>query len=137
MLFAIVAIAPVQAQTTGTAFCETDMVATIKNVFTLIQFGGPLIGGVIALGATVALPAVSRADRKKELTEMRNQAVVWGCLWRRSGRPSSRSCSTTWSSEAPVAASNHGDAVCPPRVAGRGYSRRDDIAFARPPGERD
>ncbi|WP_284061311.1 hypothetical protein [Halobaculum halobium] len=69
-----------QAQTTGTAFCETDMVATIKNVFTLIQFGGPLIGGVIALGATVALPAVSRADRKKELTEMRNQAVVWGVL---------------------------------------------------------
>ncbi len=80
VLFAIVAIAPVQAQTTGTAFCETDMVATIKNVFTLIQFGGPLIGGVIALGATVALPAVSRADRKKELTEMRNQAVVWGVL---------------------------------------------------------
>ncbi|WP_277552348.1 hypothetical protein [Halobaculum limi] len=77
---AIVAVAPVHAQTTGTAFCDTDMVATIKNVFTLIQFGGPLIGGVIALGSTVALPAVSRADRKKEVTEMRNQAVIWGVL---------------------------------------------------------
>lgn len=80
VLFAIVAIAPVQAQTTGTAFCDTDIVATIQNVFTLIQFGGPLVGGVLALGATVALPAVSRTDRKKELTEMRNQAVVWGVL---------------------------------------------------------
>lgn len=48
--------------------------------FTLIQFGGPLIGGVIALGTTVALPMVPRTNRKVEVKEMRNQAVIWGIL---------------------------------------------------------
>ncbi|WP_324759535.1 hypothetical protein [Haloarcula montana] len=77
---AILASQPALAQTTGTAFCGTDIAQTIKNLFTLIQFGGPLIGGVIALGTTVALPAVRRADLKKELKETRNQAVVWGII---------------------------------------------------------
>lgn len=81
-LFAVClfAVMPVQAQTSGSAFCQTQMAETIKNVFTLIQFGGPLIGGVIALGTTVALPAVRPVDRKLELKAMRNQAVVWGIL---------------------------------------------------------
>ena len=76
----VIATAPVQAQSSGSAFCGTDMAQTIKNLFTLIQFGGPLIGGVIALGTTVALPAVRRVDVKKELKETRNQAIVWGII---------------------------------------------------------
>jgi len=80
LLLAVFAIEPVLAQSSGTAFCGTNMAQTIKNIFTLIQFGGPLIGGVIALGTTVALPTVRRADLKKELKEARNQAIVWGII---------------------------------------------------------
>jgi hypothetical protein len=79
-LLAVFAVEPAMAQTNGTAFCETDMATTVKNIFTLIQFGGPLIGGVIALGATVILPTVRRSDLKKELKEARNQAIVWGII---------------------------------------------------------
>ena len=71
---------PVAAQASGTAFCGTDMAMTIKNVFTLIQFGGPLLGGTIALGAVVATPYVRRADSKRDIKEIRNQAVVWGVI---------------------------------------------------------
>ena len=55
------------AQSPGEAFCNTDMAQTIQNIFTLIQFGGPLLGGVLALGATVALPFVRRSDWKTEM----------------------------------------------------------------------
>jgi hypothetical protein len=55
------------AQPPGEALCNTDMARTIQNIFTLIQFGGPLLGGVLALGATVALPFVRRSDWKKEI----------------------------------------------------------------------
>ncbi|MFC7133285.1 MULTISPECIES: hypothetical protein [Salinibaculum] len=79
-LLSVVAIDPALAQSTGSAFCSTDMAQTVKNLFTLIQFGGPLIGGVIALAATVATPATPRADRKKEMKEMRNQAIIWGVI---------------------------------------------------------
>jgi hypothetical protein len=79
-LFALVAITPVSAQSGAEAFCETQMAETIKNVFTLIQFGGPLLGGVIALGATIALPMLSRSDVKLELKETRNQAIIWGII---------------------------------------------------------
>jgi hypothetical protein len=37
------------AQSSGEACCNTDMDQTIRNIFTLIQFGGPLLGGVLAL----------------------------------------------------------------------------------------
>ena len=60
------------AQSPGEAFCNTDMAQTIQNVFTIIQFGGPMLGGVLALGATVGLPFVRRSDWKKELKEIRN-----------------------------------------------------------------
>lgn len=78
--FATLAIEPALAQTTGQAFCNSDMATTIKNLFTLIQFGGPLVGGVIALGAIVAIPTVRRADLKKELKEVRNQGLIWGVI---------------------------------------------------------
>ena len=71
---------PALAQTTGVAFCESELAETIRNVFTVIQFGGPLVGGVLALGATVAIPTVRRVDLKKELKEVRNQGVMWGVI---------------------------------------------------------
>lgn len=80
LLGIIVFSQPVLAQEVGAAFCETSLAQTIKNVFTLIQFGGPLVGGVVALGAAVLTPVVSRVDLKKELKETRNQALVWGVL---------------------------------------------------------
>ncbi|QLC35093.1 hypothetical protein EFA46_012620 (plasmid) [Halarchaeum sp. CBA1220] len=76
----VLAVEPAVAQSVGTSFCQSDLASTIKNVFTLIQFGGPLIGGVVALGATVATPMVRRSDRKYELTTMRNQAIIWGVI---------------------------------------------------------
>ena len=76
----LVATTPTLAQTTGEAFCQTSIVDTIRNLFTVIQFGGPLLGGVIALGATVSMPMVRRSDKKLELKEIRNQGVVWGVL---------------------------------------------------------
>jgi len=71
---------PVLAQTTGTAFCASELAETVRNIFTVIQFGGPLLGGVIALGATVTIPAVRRVDLKKELKEVRNQGIIWGVI---------------------------------------------------------
>ena len=83
----VVAIDPASAQTTptptpttGEAFCGTDMATTIRNLFSLIQFGGPLIGGVIALGTTLALTAARTVDFKRELKSMRNQAIIWGVI---------------------------------------------------------
>jgi hypothetical protein len=68
------------AQSPGQSFCNTDMAQTIQNIFTLIQFGGPLLGGVLALGATVGLPFVRRSDWKKEMKEIRNQGLLWGVI---------------------------------------------------------
>lgn len=71
---------PALAQTTGAAFCASELAETVRNIFTVIQFGGPLLGGVIALGATVTIPAVRRVDLKKELKEVRNQGIIWGVI---------------------------------------------------------
>jgi len=79
-LLSMFAVEPALAQSIGEDFCNTDMATTIQNMFTVIQFGGPLIGGTLALGAAVATPAVRRADVKKELKEIRNQGVIWGII---------------------------------------------------------
>ena len=75
---------PVAAQSggsgPGTAFCQTEMAGTIQNLFTIIQFGGPLVGGVLALGATVAMPVVRRSDRKKDLRSVQMQGLLWGVI---------------------------------------------------------
>lgn len=71
---------PVAAQSPGAEFCNTQMAETIQNMFTVIQFGGPLIGGLIALGATLAIPMTRRADRKKELKALSYQALIYGVL---------------------------------------------------------
>lgn len=80
LLVGLFAVHPASAQSSGTAFCQTNMADTVRNLFTIIQFGGPLVGGVLALGATVATPTVRRADIKKELKEIRNQGFVWGVI---------------------------------------------------------
>jgi len=80
VLLGTVAVDPALAQSSVDSFCGTDMATTIKNLFRLIQFGGPLVGGVIALGATVAIPTVRRSDYKRELKEARNQAIIWGVI---------------------------------------------------------
>lgn len=80
MALSLAAVEPVAAAEIGAAFCQTEMAATIKNLFTIIQYGGPLVGGVTALGATVAIPTVRRADLKKELKEVRNQGLIWGVI---------------------------------------------------------
>jgi hypothetical protein len=71
---------PALAQGSGAAFCDTQMADTIRNAFSVIQFGGPLVGGLLALGATVSMPLIRRADLKKELKEVRNQGIVWGVI---------------------------------------------------------
>jgi len=80
ILGSLVLVDPVLAQSAGTTFCSTPLADTIRNLFTIIQFGGPLIGGVIALGAIVATPMVSRSDRKREMKELRNQGLLWGVI---------------------------------------------------------
>ncbi len=80
VLGSLVLVDPALAQDAGATFCDSALAATIKNLFTVIQFGGPLIGGVVALGATVAISMVARADRKRELKELRNQGLLWGVI---------------------------------------------------------
>lgn len=74
------AVHPALAQSTGAAFCDTPLVKTLGNLFTVIQMGGPLIGGVVALGATVSLPIVRRTDLKREIKTARNQGLIWGVI---------------------------------------------------------
>lgn len=77
---ALLCVEPVAAESIGEEFCQTDMAVTIKNIFTLIQFGGPLVGGTLALGAAVATPMVRQADTKMELKQIRTQGLVWGVI---------------------------------------------------------
>ena len=79
-LLGLIAVEPVLAQGAGSAFCSSDMAETARNVFTVIQFGGPLIGGTVFLGATVAIPIIRRTDLKKEFKELRNQGLLWGVI---------------------------------------------------------
>lgn len=79
-LLSIVAVHPASAQSLGQSFCQSDMADTIRNGFIVLQFGGPLVGGFLALGATVAIPTIRRADIKKELKTIRNQGFIWGVI---------------------------------------------------------
>jgi len=67
---AVLCVEPAAAQSIGEEFCETEMAVTIKNIFTLIQFGGPLAGGTLALGAAVATPMVRQVDTKMEFKQI-------------------------------------------------------------------
>ena len=64
----------------GSAFCDSNMVETIKNIFTILQFGGPLIGGLAFIGAILAIPLTRRSDRKKQIKSVRNQGLLWGVI---------------------------------------------------------
>lgn len=72
-------VQPVVAQSAA-SFCETALAQTITNLFQVIQLGGPLVGGLVALGATVALSVVRRADLKREIKQVRNQGLLWGVI---------------------------------------------------------
>lgn len=71
---------PVVAQSSAKAFCQTALAQTIMNMFGVIQLGGPLLGGLVALGATVSLPMVRRSDLKREIKQVRNQGILWGVI---------------------------------------------------------
>lgn len=73
-------VQPVVAQSSGGSFCQTALAQTIMNLFGVIQLGGPLLGGLVALGATVSLPMVRRSDLKREIKEVRNQGILWGVI---------------------------------------------------------
>lgn len=80
VLLLVVGVMPALAQSSASEFCKTDMAQTIKNIFLLIQFGGPLVGGVIFLGATVLLPMYPSSDAKRRLKQARIQGLLWGVL---------------------------------------------------------
>ena len=75
----LIGVEPVLAQNAGADFCASQLADTIRNIFNLIQWGGPLLGGVIAIGSMVLMP-VSSVERKVRLKEMRNQAIVYGVI---------------------------------------------------------
>lgn len=77
---AALGVQPVAAQSAGQAFCDTALVKTLGNLLTVIQMGGPLLGGLVALGATVSMPMVRRTDVKREIKTARNQGLVWGII---------------------------------------------------------
>lgn len=76
----LLASRPVAAQSTSEAFCATPLVETLGNLLQVIQMGGPLLGGIVALGATVTMPMVRRTDVKRELKNARNQGIIWGVI---------------------------------------------------------
>lgn len=76
----VLAVQPAAAQSAGVAFCNSQLADTIRNILMIIQFGGPLVGGVIALAAIVLIPTVRQVDRKRELKEIRNQGIIWGVI---------------------------------------------------------
>jgi hypothetical protein len=80
LLQVFVGHATAQSSDPGSAFCSSTMASTIQNLFSIIQFGGPLVGGVLALGATVSIPLVRRSDYKKEMKTIRNQGLLYGVL---------------------------------------------------------
>lgn len=79
-LLLTVAVDPALAQSAGSSFCDTALVETGRNILEIIQLGGPLLGAILTVGATVTLPAVRNVDVKKELKEVRKQGLVWGII---------------------------------------------------------
>lgn len=77
---AVVASTPVLAQSAGQSFCETNMAQTILNMIGVVRLAGPLLGGLIAIGAVAVAPVVRSADMKRELKDMRNRGVIWGVI---------------------------------------------------------
>lgn len=80
VILIVVATDPVLAQSVSDSFCDTALVKTGKNILTVIQFGGPLLGTILAVGASVVQPAIRRSDHKKEIKDVRSQALIWGII---------------------------------------------------------
>lgn len=77
---ALVASTPALAQSTAQGFCETNMVQTVLNMIGVLRLAGPLLGGAIAIGAVAFTPIARSSESKKQLTELRNQGVIWGVI---------------------------------------------------------
>lgn len=71
---------PVLAASSTKAFCGSAMAETVRNIFSVFQLGGPLIGGVLAVGSTIAEPMLRNRDQRRELKEVRQQALVYGVI---------------------------------------------------------
>lgn len=76
----VLATTPALAQDAAQQFCETPMATTVINAINVVQFAGPLLGGFLAIGSVVVLPVVRRADMKREIKSIRNQALIWGVV---------------------------------------------------------
>jgi hypothetical protein len=76
----LIGVDPVLAQSAGAAFCETALAQTIMNLIGVIQVGGPLVGGLVAIGSVAVMPMVRRSDMKREIKELRDQSLVWGVI---------------------------------------------------------
>ena len=77
---ALLASTPALAQSAGQGFCETNMAQTILNMIRVVRLAGPLLGGLIAIGAVAVAPAIRSAEMKRELKDMRNRGVIWGVI---------------------------------------------------------
>lgn len=77
---ALLASTPALAQSAGQGFCETNLVQTVLNMMGVLRLAGPLLGGVIAIGAVAFTPMARSSEQKKQLTELRNQGVIWGVI---------------------------------------------------------
>lgn len=73
-------VAPAAARAGPEAICTTDLADTIRNIFLLIQFGGPLVGGVVGTGAMVIKPYLRGEDMKRQAKQLRDGAFLWGVV---------------------------------------------------------
>lgn len=91
LILLVTVVAPVVAQTptptpTSAAgsgpsgICTTPLADTIRNMIRMIQFGGPLIGGVVAVAAMILKPLVRGEDVKRKLKQLRDGAFLWGVI---------------------------------------------------------
>ena len=75
---ALVASTPALAQSAGQGFCETNMAQTILNMIRVVRLAGPLLGGLIAIGAVAVAPGIRGAEGERGLEDMRHRGGVWG-----------------------------------------------------------
>lgn len=71
---------PTPAGTGPSDICTTNLAETIRNMILLIQFGGPLIGGLVGAGAMVLKPVMRGEDMKRKLKQLRDGAIIWGVV---------------------------------------------------------
>lgn len=72
---------PTPAAGTGPSdICTTDLAETIRNMILMIQFGGPLLGGLVGAGAMLLKPVMRGEDMKRKMKQLRDGAIIWGVV---------------------------------------------------------